>query len=146
MDLTAPSRAGRHSWTSLITLLALALSACYTTHRNSAGTLGAQAPTLWAKIVRAYPHDSKAFTQGLVFHDGYLYESTGLWGESSIRKVDLETGKFLQFRSLDHRFFGGGIWQRRLVQLTWSLAKATVSHESPPSPACSLAGSTLHRW
>ena len=55
-------------------------------------------PTYQCKIVRTYPHDPKAFTQGLAYHDSFLYESTGLWGQSSIRKVDLATGQVLQNR------------------------------------------------
>jgi len=122
MKLKALSRARSEPWAALITLLALILSGCSGTRRNSADTFGAQEPqTSQVKIVHAYPHDPKAFTQGLVFHDGFLYESTGLWGESSIRKVDLETGKLLQFHSLDPRFFGEGltVWQGKLIQLTW---------------------------
>lgn len=73
------------------------------------------------KVVRSYPHDPQAFTQGLVFHEGVLYEGTGLNGQSSIRKVDLESGRVLQVRELDDRYFGEGIaiWKDALVQLTW---------------------------
>lgn len=73
------------------------------------------------RIVRSYPHDPQAFTQGLVYVDGALYEGTGLNGRSSIRKVRLENGEVLQIRTLDERYFGEGIviWQRQLIQLTW---------------------------
>jgi glutaminyl-peptide cyclotransferase len=72
-------------------------------------------------VVKTYPHDKNAFTQGLIFDQGELYESTGLQGKSSIRKVDLDTGKVLQISSLDDRYFGEGmtLWQDRLIQLTW---------------------------
>jgi glutamine cyclotransferase len=73
------------------------------------------------KVVRSYPHDRQAFTQGLEFVDGALYESTGLNGRSGIRKVNLETGVVLQVQPLDAAYFGEGItvWKNRIVQLTW---------------------------
>jgi len=79
------------------------------------------APTYTYKVVRAFPHDRAAFTQGLVFADGVLYEGTGLYGRSSLRKVDLETGAVLQMHPLDSRYFGEGVTllDGRLIQLTW---------------------------
>lgn len=73
------------------------------------------------QVIQTYPHDKNAFTQGLIFDQGELYESTGLEGKSSVRKVDLETGKVLQISKLSDRYFGEGItlWQDRLIQLTW---------------------------
>jgi glutaminyl-peptide cyclotransferase len=73
------------------------------------------------QIVHTYPHDPAAFTQGLVYTDGHLYESTGLNGKSSVRLVDLETGKTLQHHDLPAEYFGEGltVWNNRLVQLTW---------------------------
>jgi len=73
------------------------------------------------RIVHAYPHDPDAFTQGLVYVDGYLYESTGRNGKSSIRKVDLTTGKVLQHYELADKYFGEGLtsWGSELIQLTW---------------------------
>lgn len=78
-------------------------------------------PVFTYKVVRVHPHDPRAFTQGLVFHNGYLYEGTGQYGQSTLRKVDIPTGKVLQSQSLDPRYFGEGvtIWKDRLVQLTW---------------------------
>jgi glutaminyl-peptide cyclotransferase len=72
-------------------------------------------------VVNVYPHDPQAFTQGLVYRDGFLYESTGLKGQSSLRKVRLETGDVLQRASIDARYFAEGLtdWGSRLVQLTW---------------------------
>ncbi|SER63084.1 glutaminyl-peptide cyclotransferase [Sphingobium sp. YR768] len=80
----------------------------------------AQADTPW-KLVRSYPHDSSAFTEGLFYLDGALYESTGLEGQSEIRKVALKTGKVLQRRVIERPYFGEGIvnWKDRLVSLTW---------------------------
>jgi len=73
------------------------------------------------EVVNAYPHDPQAFTQGLLYHDGYLYESTGLYGESSLRKVVLETGEVLQHVDLPAEYFGEGLalWEDTLLQLTW---------------------------
>lgn len=73
------------------------------------------------EIVQTYPHDPAAFTQGLFFQDGHLYESTGRRGESSLRKVDLETGSVLQEVALPTQFFGEGIapFTDKIYQLTW---------------------------
>jgi glutamine cyclotransferase len=73
------------------------------------------------EIVQTYPHDPRAFTEGLFYRDGFLYESTGLEGHSSIRKVKLETGEVLQSRDLSPEIFGEGIvdWNGELISLTW---------------------------
>lgn len=73
------------------------------------------------KVVHAYPHDPEAFTEGLFYLDGYLYESTGLEEHSSVRKVRLETGEVVQKHDLPPQFFGEGIvnWKDRLDQLTY---------------------------
>ncbi|WP_421736972.1 glutaminyl-peptide cyclotransferase [Caulobacter sp.] len=72
-------------------------------------------------VVKAYPHDAGAFTEGLFWRDGFLYESTGLEGRSSIRKVTLETGLPEQERLVESRYFGEGIidWKGKLIELTW---------------------------
>jgi len=84
-------------------------------------TISNPAPVAGYRIVNTYPHDPSAFTQGLVFADGVLYEGTGLRGQSSLRKVDLKTGTTLQVRQLPVRFFGEGItiYGKRVIQLTW---------------------------
>jgi glutaminyl-peptide cyclotransferase len=73
------------------------------------------------KVLNSYPHDIKAYTQGLVYHEGYLYESTGRYGESTLRKVDLETGEVLRSLNLDRELFGEGlcVHDGKLYQLTW---------------------------
>lgn len=73
------------------------------------------------KIVNTFPHDPAAFTQGLIFHNGYLYESTGQYGQSSLRKVELETGAVLEIHKLSADYFGEGItiWDNKIYQLTW---------------------------
>jgi glutamine cyclotransferase len=79
------------------------------------------APIYGYRVKNSYPHDRAAFTQGLVFEDGYLLEGTGLHGRSTLRRVELETGKIIQFRGLPVRYFGEGItiFDGRIVQLTW---------------------------
>jgi glutamine cyclotransferase len=79
------------------------------------------APIYTYRVVNAYPHDPAAFTEGLVFYDGYLYEGTGLVGHSSLCKVDLQTGTVQQSRLLPEPFFGEGIaiLDGQIVQLTW---------------------------
>ncbi len=89
----------------------------------------AQEPTLFGyRVVREYPHDREAFTQGLFFRDGFLYESTGLNGRSSIRRVALETGEVLQRREIDAQYFGEGIvdWGDRIISLTWQSERGFV--------------------
>jgi glutaminyl-peptide cyclotransferase len=73
------------------------------------------------RVVNAYPHDPQAFTQGLVFVDGHLYESTGLNGRSSLRMVNLTTGQVQQRVDLAQQYFGEGLapWGSTLIQLTW---------------------------
>ncbi len=73
------------------------------------------------EIVNAYPHDPSAFTQGLIYRDGYLFESTGLYGGSSLRKVRLKTGEVVQRKTIHSDYFGEGLtdWEDHLVQLTW---------------------------
>lgn len=83
---------------------------------------GPNAPVFGYEVVNVYPHDRLAFTQGLLYRDGVLYESTGLNGRSSLRKVELETGKVLQQMNVERRYFAEGLtdWGPRLVQLTWN--------------------------
>ena len=80
------------------------------------------------EVINVYPHDPKAFCQGLVFDDGRLYEGTGLYRESTLREVELQTGKVLRAVDLSPRLFGEGIavWEDRLVQLTWKSGVALV--------------------
>jgi Glutamine cyclotransferase len=78
-------------------------------------------PAYGYKIVHTYPHDTGAYTEGLFYKDGYLYESTGQAGSSTVRKVELSSGETVQRYKLPSRYFGEGIvdWKDRLVQLTW---------------------------
>jgi glutaminyl-peptide cyclotransferase len=80
------------------------------------------------QVVHSYPHDRSAFTQGLIYLDGHLYESTGLKGQSSLRMVDLESGKILQYAAVASDYFGEGLaaWGSTLIQLTWQNRIALV--------------------
>jgi glutaminyl-peptide cyclotransferase len=86
----------------------------------------AQLPLYTYTVVRSYPHDRDAFTQGLEYRDGFFYEGTGLNGRSSIRKVKIDTGEVLQHRDVPDRFFGEGItiWKSELFELTWQSGTA----------------------
>ncbi len=79
-------------------------------------------------VVDVYPHDETAFTQGLIFEDGVLYEGTGLYGQSTLRRVELETGNTLQLYTLPNQFFGEGItiFDDKIIQLTWKSNKGFV--------------------
>jgi len=82
-------------------------------------TIGASVQRV--RILERFPHDPEAFTQGLAYDAGQLYESTGTYGQSTLRRVDLQTGRVEQLRRLPDRLFGEGIvvWGERIVQLTW---------------------------
>ena len=86
-----------------------------------AGAVQAAVPRYTVRVVTTYPHDVKAFTEGLFYLDGSLYESTGLHGTSSVRKVALDTGAVLKSVNIDRRYFGEGIapWKGRIIGLTW---------------------------
>lgn len=95
-------------------LVAFALAACA---HAAPGTI----PVYGYRVVHAYPHDTDAYTEGLFYLDGHLYESTGRVGHSSVRKVDLASGKVLQQTATPWPAYGEGIiaWKDRLIQLTW---------------------------
>jgi glutamine cyclotransferase len=78
-------------------------------------------PVYTYKIINTYPHDVTAFTEGLLWDGEALYESTGLNGQSMLRRVDLTSGKVLQNQPLDPKYFGEGLtlWGDQLIQLTW---------------------------
>jgi glutaminyl-peptide cyclotransferase len=89
---------------------------------------GGSTPEYTVRVLHVYPHDPGAFTQGLEYHDGFLYEGTGLEGHSTLRKVQLETGKVLQETRLSSEYFGEGITvlHNQIFQLTWLGQKGFV--------------------
>ena len=120
-------------WTLGTLLLLLSLTACNSTSQT---TTSAQVEAVdhTYRVIHEYPHDPRAFTQGLIYYQGALYEGTGYWEQSSLRKVDLQTGQVLQQRLLNdpgQRMFGEGItlWGDRLIQLTWR-AKQEIGRAS----------------
>jgi glutamine cyclotransferase len=80
------------------------------------------------QIIKTYPHNTKSYTQGLLFDNGIMYESTGQWGESATKQIDLETGKTLKQYSLPSNVFGEGIvvYKNEIIQLTWKSRTAYV--------------------
>ena len=86
------------------------------------------APVQGFTVIRSFPHDSGAFTQGLLYADGEFFESTGLEGESSVRRVEVATGRVLQRRAVDAQYFGEGLALVGdvLIQLTWQRHTAFV--------------------
>jgi glutaminyl-peptide cyclotransferase len=106
------------------------LIACSVGQENS--TAGTKSPagvrSFTYEVINSYPHDPSAYTQGLVFHHDALYESTGLNGQSSIRKVELQTGKVIKKVDVASQFFGEGLalLKGRAYQLTWQTQKGFI--------------------
>ena len=100
---------------ALLVAAALAVCGCSPTTQASG------VPEYTYQIVKSYPHDRTAYTEGLVFHDGFLYESTGMNDQSSLRKVKFETGEVVQRRDLPIEYFGEGIiiWKDRILMMTY---------------------------
>jgi glutamine cyclotransferase len=112
-------------WSSLA---ALALAGVAQRQPATVPPAGSKAPLYRYRVQQVYPHDPNAFTQGLQYADGFLYEGTGLNGRSSIRKVKLETGEIVQQRAVPKEYFGEGIalWKSDLIELTWQSEVAFV--------------------
>jgi glutamine cyclotransferase len=103
-----------------VVLCSAAVLSCAASGQQTADKRGAPAVQGFT-VVQSYPHDPAAFTQGLVFADGEFYESTGLYGESSVRRVEIATGKVLQSTPVDKQYFAEGLALvgDALLQLTW---------------------------
>lgn len=93
--------------------------------------------TIDFEIINRYPHDPEAFTQGLVYENGILYEGTGLEGESTLREVDLKSGKAKRLHHLEDRYFGEGLalFKGELFQLTWMHSRGFVYGAKDFKPA-----------
>jgi len=126
-----------HSVSWRLAALALAACACANTQHIATDRLiptlqisqkTGHIPVLSVKLVHTYPHDPHAFTQGLEYYGGYLYESTGIAGQSTLRKVALDTGQVIQKVSLPSEYFGEGltIFRGKIYQLTWLSKKGFV--------------------
>lgn len=83
-------------------------------------------------VVNVYPHDDAAFTQGLVYEDGFLYEGTGHYGQSTLRRVELQTGNVIKLHSLSDSLFGEGItvFGDKIIQLTWTSGQGFVYNKN----------------
>lgn len=124
------ARGGRRLICLLVLCACLSPLACSDSPTgNDSSALPPQAPVYGYTVVRAYPHDHEAFTQGLAFDDqGALYESTGQRGQSSLRRVELSSGAVLQRHDLPAALFGEGltVFGDRIIQLTWQAGRAFV--------------------
>jgi glutamine cyclotransferase len=118
-----PARRRVLPWTIAAAAVALAVYAAIGAGGKSSDGAAAEAdPIAYAfQVVHRYPHDPDAFTQGLLYRDGFLYESTGLNGHSSLRKIRPETGAVVRRMAIDDRYFAEGLtdWNDELIQLTW---------------------------
>lgn len=92
-----------------------------TSNANKNAAVSKSIPVYSYEVVKSYPHDPKAFTQGLIFRDGFLYEGTGEEGESTLRKVEIATGKVVQKHDLSEEIFGEGITAigDKIYQISW---------------------------
>jgi glutamine cyclotransferase len=101
--------------------LLLSFAACEPPRQTVANALPGSVPVQGVRVVRQYPHDAQAFTQGLLFADGRLYESTGLVGHSTIREVNLEDGRVIRSVDIPQGLFGEGIvaWGNEILSITW---------------------------
>lgn len=115
----------------LVGLMSLALAAC---------AQQAKVPVDGYRVVNTYPHDRTAFTQGLLFLDGVLYESTGLNGKSTLRSVELASGRVLQNRPVSAEYFAEGLasLDNKLFQLTWTTGVAFVYDRMSFRPLATL--------
>ena len=109
----------------VIIALVLALSSCGGENRSNAWQ---DVPRYNVQVVHSWPHDTAAYTQGLIFYEGALYESTGLYGHSSLRKVDLQTGEVQRKVAVPQQYFAEGmtIFQGKVFQFTWKEHKCFV--------------------
>ena len=117
--LLTPQRRRIRGLLALAIPLALCLLGCHAAPAQ---------PTDTYQVVHTFPHDQQAFTQGLLYLDGHLYESTGIRGQSSLRMEDLESGRILKFQMVPDKYFAEGLtnWGSTLIQLTWESHTALV--------------------
>jgi glutaminyl-peptide cyclotransferase len=110
----------------LLTILALLIAGFWAAAQPADPT-----PQYTVRVLHVYPHDPTSFTQGLEYHDGFLYEGTGLEGRSVLRKEVLETGKVLQETRLSNEYFGEGITvlHNQIFELTWLTQKGFLYDE-----------------
>lgn len=144
-----------HKRYSLLLALTLLLGACNNekpaeqTTTETAPSESVVVPTpIGYNIVNQYPHDPKAFTEGLEFHDGFLYESVGQYGESDVRKVELTTGKVVQSTKMEARYFGEGLTllNGKFYQLTYREGKGFIYNAKTLKQEGSFPFPTQEGW
>jgi glutaminyl-peptide cyclotransferase len=126
---SAPLTSPRTRWELVVLFFVIAVGGTYLAVWMKPGNA---IPEYGFKVINKYKHDGDAFTQGLLFHDGFLYESTGLEKQSSLRKVEPETGMVLKQLDLDDKLFGEGLteFDGRFIQLTWKNKVGIVYRET----------------
>ncbi|SMF18968.1 glutaminyl-peptide cyclotransferase [Pseudobacteriovorax antillogorgiicola] len=133
LDITyKPHRTTKTSTPSLVLYFTL-VAACSTNQQDGNPVAADASPVSYSvEVMAEYPHDPEAFTQGLLVEDGFFYESTGLYGQSSLRKVELSTGDVAKTYSLESNYFAEGLvkWNDTLIQLTWKSGVAFVYEET----------------
>ncbi len=144
-----------HKRYSLLLALTLLLGACNnekpaeqtTTETAPAEAVVVPVPISY-NIVNQYPHDPKGFTEGLEFHDGFLYESVGQYGESDVRKVELATGKVVLSTKMDARYFGEGLTllNDKFYQLTYREGKGFIYNSKTLKQEGSFPFPTQEGW
>lgn len=143
---SSPDRSDRRppSWgwlaVGIVAVIALVAAVRWARGEEQGHEIGADPPVgperLVVRVIATYPHDTEAFTQGLLWHEGHLYESTGLHGRSTVREVDLETGEVLRRREVGRDYFAEGmaLVGGELIQLTWQEERAFVYRVGDFSP------------
>lgn len=121
-------RVARRAVRSMCSVVPQRLAACVAMGCRAAVRPSARTPVCSYEVVTSHPHDREAYTQGLAFHEGRLFEGTGLLGRSSVREVDLDTGQVVRQLEIDDKHFGEGIAivKERLFQLTWRSHKGFI--------------------
>ncbi|HAG37044.1 MAG TPA: glutamine cyclotransferase, partial [Erythrobacter sp.] len=141
--------AAAFTWlTPAVVPVAIAQDAAPSAERTPAPEVYSGPAVYRAEIVATYPHDTAAFTQGLVWHDGHLFESTGQEGQSEVRKVDLETGKVLNRSAIPADQFGEGLALsgREFISLTWRNGVIHRWNAKTLKPAGSKEGVPFEGW
>jgi glutamine cyclotransferase len=113
--------------------------------RQPAAARAGGAPTWRHEVVRSFPHDPDAFTQGLLVRDGFLYESTGRKGQSSLRKVEIETGKVVQRLGVGNQYFAEGLGRRTSASST-TAPRSSSSARSPTRARGGAWPTTVRGW
>lgn len=137
----------------LITIALFSFFSCKNKQESTTETTGTDStlPLIQAipyQIIKAYPHDNTAYTEGLEYYNGFMYESAGQYGKSDIRKTDLETGKILQQQKMDKQYFGEGItiFGNKIYQLTYRERTGFIYDLATLKPIKTFSFNTNEGW